>query len=203
MDPPRLALPGNLARSLRHLDDAQSEELLRTATAEARRIAGFYAHEGLERPIAARSLRRDLATVEIDCGIVDRDYQIECIETLSAEVSRGRRKLLLEMATGTVKTRTAAAFVTPGGSPPTPRSARAGVSPCAAAAVRRDRPAREIGGHLRRLNGWKIERDKLSAAMAALTFAQRKCARARISARSQQRTSWSPMHRGSVRNGTG
>ena len=37
MDPPRLALPGNLARSLRHLDDAQLEELLRTATAEARR----------------------------------------------------------------------------------------------------------------------------------------------------------------------
>lgn len=35
--PPRLALPGNLARSLRHLDDTQLEELLRTATAEARR----------------------------------------------------------------------------------------------------------------------------------------------------------------------
>ena len=37
MDPPRLTLPGNLARSLRHLDDVQLEELLRTATAEARR----------------------------------------------------------------------------------------------------------------------------------------------------------------------
>ena len=37
MDPSRLALPGNLARSLRHLDDAPLEELLRTARAEARR----------------------------------------------------------------------------------------------------------------------------------------------------------------------
>ena len=37
MDPPRIALPGNLARSLRHLDDAQLKELLRAATAEARR----------------------------------------------------------------------------------------------------------------------------------------------------------------------
>ena len=38
MDPPRLALPGDLARSLRHLDDAQLEELPHTAT--ARRAAG-------------------------------------------------------------------------------------------------------------------------------------------------------------------
>ena len=37
MDPPKLALPGNLARSLRHLDDTQLEALLRAATAEARR----------------------------------------------------------------------------------------------------------------------------------------------------------------------
>ncbi len=43
--------------------------------------------------------------------IVDRDYQLECIEALSGEISRGRRKLLVEMATGTGKTRTAAALV--------------------------------------------------------------------------------------------
>ena len=56
-------------------------------------------------------MRRDPSTVTIDRKIVDRDYQIECIEALSAEVSRGRRKLLVEMATGTGKTRTAAAFI--------------------------------------------------------------------------------------------
>ena len=79
--------------------------------AHARVIAGFHAQDDLERRIAARRVRRDLSTVAIDRKIVDRDYQIECIEALSAEVSRGRRKLLVEMATGTGKTRTAAAFI--------------------------------------------------------------------------------------------
>ena len=36
-DRPRLALPGNLAGSLRHLDDSQLDALLRAANAEAER----------------------------------------------------------------------------------------------------------------------------------------------------------------------
>ena len=83
----------------------------RAADAHARKIAGFYAQDDLERRIAARRLRRDLSTVTIDRKIVDRGYQIDCIEALSAEVSGGRRKLLVEMATGTGKTRMAAAFI--------------------------------------------------------------------------------------------
>ena len=83
----------------------------RETDAHAREIAGFYAQDDLQRRIAARRIRRDLTTVAIDRKIADRDYQIECIEALSAEVSRGRRSLLVEMATGTGKTRTAAAFV--------------------------------------------------------------------------------------------
>ena len=83
----------------------------RETDAHAREIAGFYAQDDLERRTAARRVRRDLSTVAIDRKIIDRDYQIECIEALSAEVSRGRRKLLVEMATGTGKTRTAAAFI--------------------------------------------------------------------------------------------
>ena len=85
--------------------------LVRDTDAHAREVAGFYAQDDLERRIAARRLRRDLSTVTIDRRIVDRDYQIDCIEALSAEVLRGRRKLLVEMATGTGKTRTAAAFI--------------------------------------------------------------------------------------------
>ena len=85
--------------------------LERDKDAHARKIAGFFAQDDLERRIAARRVRRDPSTVAIDRKIVDRDYQIECIEALSAEVSRGRRKLLVEMATGTGKTRTAAAFI--------------------------------------------------------------------------------------------
>ena len=83
----------------------------RETDAHAREVAGFYAQDDLERRTAARRVRRDLSTVAIDRKIIDRDYQIECIEALSAEVSRGRRKLLVEMATGTGKTRTAAAFI--------------------------------------------------------------------------------------------
>ena len=83
----------------------------REKDAHSRKIAGFYAQDDLERRIAARRVSRDLSTVAIDRKIVDRDYQIECIKELSAEVSLGRRKLLVEMATGTGKTRMAAAFI--------------------------------------------------------------------------------------------
>ena len=83
----------------------------RETDAHARMIAGFWSQDDLERRIAARRLHRDLSGVAIDRKIVDRDYQIECIEALSSEVSLGRRKLLVEMATGTGKTRTAAAFI--------------------------------------------------------------------------------------------
>ena len=83
----------------------------RDGDAHAREIAGFYSQDDLERRIAARGIRRDPPSVAIDRKIVDRGYQIECIEALSAEVARGRRRLLVEMATGTGKTRTAAAFV--------------------------------------------------------------------------------------------
>lgn len=79
--------------------------------AHARKIARVYAQDDLERRIAARRIRRDLSTVAIDRKIVDRDYHFECIEVLSTEVTRGRRKLLVEMATGTGKTRMAAAFI--------------------------------------------------------------------------------------------
>ena len=79
--------------------------------AHARKIATFYSPDDLERRIAARRNRLELSGVEIDRRIVDREYQIACIEALSMEVSQGRRKLLVEMATGTGKTRTAAAFV--------------------------------------------------------------------------------------------
>ena len=83
----------------------------RETDAHAREIAGFYSQDDLERRIAARRIRRDPSAVEIDRRIVDRDYQIECIDALCAEIARGRRNLLVEMATGTGKTRTAAAFV--------------------------------------------------------------------------------------------
>ncbi len=83
----------------------------RETAAHSRQIAGFFAQDDLERRTAARQVSRNLSTVAIDQKIVNRDYQLECIEALSTEVSLGRRKLLVEMATGTGKTRTAAAFI--------------------------------------------------------------------------------------------
>ena len=62
--------------------------------AHARKIAGFYSQDDLERQIAARGIRRDLATVPTDRRIVDRDYQLNCIDALCTEISLGRRNLL-------------------------------------------------------------------------------------------------------------
>jgi type I restriction enzyme, R subunit len=77
-------------------------------------VATVFSQEDLERKAAARVHRRDPATVPIDCSVAGgdgRSYQLDCIDTLTSEVDRGRRKLLVEMATGTGKTRMAAAFI--------------------------------------------------------------------------------------------
>lgn len=76
-----------------------------------RPVKTFFKQDDLERRVATLAVRRDLAGVPIDRRIVERDYQIECIDTLCREIALGRRKLLVEMATGTGKTRTAAAFI--------------------------------------------------------------------------------------------
>ena len=74
-------------------------------------VKTFFKQDDLERRFASRQLRRDPLAVAIDLHIVERDYQISCIDTLCTEMGQGRRKLLVEMATGTGKTRTAAAFI--------------------------------------------------------------------------------------------
>ena len=74
-------------------------------------VKTFFKQDDLERRFASRQLRRDPMAVEIDRSIVERDYQIACINTLCQEIVNGRRKLLVEIATGTGKTRTAAAFI--------------------------------------------------------------------------------------------
>ena len=76
-----------------------------------RPVKTIFKQDDLERRIATLSVRRDLVSVAIDRRIVERDYQIECIDALCREIGLGRRKLLVEMATGTGKTRTAAAFI--------------------------------------------------------------------------------------------
>jgi type I restriction enzyme, R subunit len=79
--------------------------------AHPRVIKTFFGPADLERRFATRVVRRDPRAVPIDHRIVEREYQTDCIEVLTGEFHRGRRKMLVEMATGTGKTRTAAAFI--------------------------------------------------------------------------------------------
>ena len=81
------------------------------AEAHPRPVAGFFSQGDLERRLAGRQLRVDPMIKPIDLRIVERDYQKACIDTLCGEINSGRRKLLVEMATGTGKTRTAAALI--------------------------------------------------------------------------------------------
>lgn len=76
-----------------------------------RAIKTFFKQDDLERRFATLRLACKPSTVAIDKRIVERGYQHECIETLCREIEQGRRKLLVEMATGTGKTRTAAALI--------------------------------------------------------------------------------------------
>lgn len=76
-----------------------------------RRVKTFFKQDDLERRAATRQVRRDPLTVPIDNRIAGgkHKYQTDCIERLCREIGQGRRKLLVDMATGTGNTRTAAA----------------------------------------------------------------------------------------------
>jgi len=79
--------------------------------AHPRQVKTLPSQLDLERLLALRDHRKDPLSVPIDPRIVERDYQQACIDTLCTEINLGRRKMLVEMATGTGKTRTAAAFI--------------------------------------------------------------------------------------------
>jgi type I restriction enzyme R subunit len=76
-----------------------------------RPVKTFFKQDDLERRFATLQVARKPASVPIDVKIAGRDYQQQCIQTLCQEIELGRRKLLVEMATGTGKTRTAAALI--------------------------------------------------------------------------------------------
>ncbi|MGH8549942.1 MAG: DEAD/DEAH box helicase family protein [Methylococcales bacterium] len=76
-----------------------------------RAVKTFFKQAHLERRFATRQVRQNPASVPIDGRIAGRSYQKNCLDTLCRELNQGRRKMLVEMATGTGKTRTAAAFI--------------------------------------------------------------------------------------------
>jgi type I restriction enzyme, R subunit len=82
--------------------------------AHFRKVETIFGQDDLIRRKAAIGLRRDLLDVPIDSRIAGgggRLHQTACIEALCREMVSGHRKLLVAMATGTGKTRTAAALL--------------------------------------------------------------------------------------------
>jgi type I restriction enzyme R subunit len=82
--------------------------------AHYRRVETVFSQDDLARRKAAGEIRRNPLDIPIDTRIAGgggRLYQSVCIDTISREIVAGRRKMLVEMATGTGKTRVAAALL--------------------------------------------------------------------------------------------
>ena len=76
-----------------------------------RRVSGFYTPKDLDRLSFQRRYRQDLAQVDPNRNIIDRDYQVLGVRRVTEALSAGQRKFLLVMATGTGKTRTIIALI--------------------------------------------------------------------------------------------
>ena len=84
-----------------------------------RQVSGFFREDELQRMVDRRTKREDLRTFTINQNICGRPYQLEAIQRVSEALVRerdgklrgGQRECLLVMATGSGKTRTAAAIV--------------------------------------------------------------------------------------------
>lgn len=82
--------------------------------AHFRRVETIFGQDDLARRKAARDIRRNPLDIAIDTKIAGgggRLHQTACIDIVCREIAAGRRKMLVEMATGTGKTRTAAALL--------------------------------------------------------------------------------------------
>jgi type I restriction enzyme, R subunit len=82
--------------------------------AHFRKVETVFSQDDLIRRKAARELRRNPLDIPIDNRIAGgggRIHQTACIEAVCREIINGRRKMLVEMATGTGKTRTAAVLL--------------------------------------------------------------------------------------------
>jgi type I restriction enzyme, R subunit len=82
--------------------------------AHFRRVETVFSQDDLVRRKAARGIRRNPLDIAIDHRIAGgggRLYQTTCIDVLCREMVAGRRKMLVEMATGAGKTRMAVALL--------------------------------------------------------------------------------------------
>lgn len=76
-----------------------------------RKVSGFYSQEDLQRLMDRRKIGANLADYRVDDKIAGRSYQKEAVRASIDAFREKRRSVLLVMATGTGKTRTAIAIV--------------------------------------------------------------------------------------------
>lgn len=74
-------------------------------------IERFISPEDLQRRHDLKVSRKPLSSIPNNAEICDRLYQIQASDTIAKEYDAGKRAFLLEMATGTGKTRLAAAII--------------------------------------------------------------------------------------------
>src|SRR5690606_1310288 len=74
-------------------------------------VQGFYTQEELQTLVQRRRTRKMLSTAAINTETAGRTYQMEALRAMGDSFDSGHRGALLVMATGTGKTRTAAAAV--------------------------------------------------------------------------------------------
>jgi type I restriction enzyme, R subunit len=76
-----------------------------------RPVFGFHTKDELQSIIYRRSNKKDLHSEPVNHAITDRYYQLESIKACAEAFEKRTREVLLVMATGTGKTRTAASLI--------------------------------------------------------------------------------------------
>jgi type I restriction enzyme, R subunit len=76
-----------------------------------RKISGPFSQRDLHRRFELSKNKNDLSTIEVSTKIVDRSKSIEVVKQVLNHLNKGFRKALINMATGTGKTRVSMALI--------------------------------------------------------------------------------------------
>ena len=76
-----------------------------------RKVMGFFSQSELMRRRQQNESKDDLNTMKVKTTIIDRPYQLEAVKRVTEKMTKGKRKFLLILATGTGKTRIAMAII--------------------------------------------------------------------------------------------
>ncbi len=101
------------ANNCRYVFLANSEQLYfwDLEEGDANPIERFISPEDLQRRHDLKVSRKPLSSVSHNSNICDRPYQIEASDVIAKQFDEGKKAFLLEMATGTGKTRLSAAII--------------------------------------------------------------------------------------------